>query len=100
MMYQPPQGHQSSPETDQTQLQQNNLQPQPDFSQQQHPGYPPQNGYLQQPMPPQQLMPQREPKAWLWIIACIVCLLVGYAVGGSGKSTTTTTDATSVAQAT
>jgi hypothetical protein len=89
------------------------------YPQSQQPGYPPQSGSLQPPqaqsgyLPPQQtpftpppapyvpLQPQKKSKTWLWIVACVICLFLGYAAGSGGKSTSaTTTDTTTVAQAT
>jgi hypothetical protein len=49
-------------------------------------------------MPPQ---PQKKSKTWLWIVACVLCLFLGYAAGSGGKSAPATTDdTTTVAQTT
>jgi hypothetical protein len=50
-------------------------------------------------MPPAP-QPKKKSKTWLWIVAILIALFVGYAAGGSGKSTTATNDTTTVAQPT
>jgi hypothetical protein len=90
------------------------------YPQPQQPGYPPQSGSLQPPqpqsgyLPPQQQtpftpppasyippQPQKKSKTWLWIVACVLCLFLGYATGSGGKSAPATTDDTAtVAQTT
>ena len=45
--------------------------------------------------------PQKKSKTWLWIVACVLCLFLGYAAGSGGKSAPATTDDTAtVAQTT